>query len=729
MRAFLKYLLVSSYLAVSINASSPAPAAITPSSSTTSSTLSKEKEQEQILVQEIATVSIQGDKKDSGPLSSILDNLEEKEVFISIRYGDQPPSRSINLAKSTTWNTNTLLEGLVNGHFQIQPDCNEELICELKVQNTSPFGALKDLPFIRIVDKLVSVILLRTSTREKVIATATFAPDQISSPAGKSTIKAQFKFKKSTTRAVHIELGLIRQDWHELFSTAPLKPHDPSNVEPFFSLTGKFFVKTMDNNNNAKAWELKKNEDAADPNLKMDTPLPKELPDLTFPKQDEFVPVPLVVRIGFALLGKFPFKDSVTNYRNRAHAVWGVRQKIGKHIPEPKEGRWPNPARDPSMKRIYFSSIGSFFVKKAEGFHNGYVADITDIAKYPVRENDHKYLRYGAKTFFDEKGNIKKIEDIDGTAYYPGDEDWEWAKMTSRTAAFTKAAFIHLGEAHYCWGNFGGVALRMFLPPDHPIRRAFSPHFYKTHHTCVRAEKSLFAEEGLLSRSLSLKYEDGLKKVFQDYITGFEFTRFPDDIKSQGVENCPFHVGATDGVDLHQIFCNYASELFDETYNDQNALEQDEGMKKMHKYLADKFNVPPELKPYTIENIKIIWGEILFRVTGFHNAIGAVTSFALDPAMLNVRRQEKEIGEENGTHLVASEESASGVAFISAITQVPCPTIGQCWKQVLADPDAKSYANLRKALDKLEETIEIRNEVRYRNVDYSPRHCAISISS
>lgn len=680
-----------------------------------------------ILVKEITTVKIKGYRDNNCPLKSVLNNIEDKEVFISLCYGDECILKSIDMNKPCEWNTNCLLEGLVNGHITIDPDSNEKLVCEVRVRNKSLFGPMKNVKLFRVMD-IAAALFLGIKAKEKTIVTATFEPEQLKSQVEKGTIQARLKFKEKVGRPVMLELGLHRENWNELYSTSK-STYNGDNVEPFFQLTGKFFIKTMDEAHNKKAWEFKETTDPACIDLKMITPLPDEFPLLSFPETDEFDPVPSKVKTTFKILALLPFKDSLTHYANRSHGISDIRQKVGKYIPEPKEGRWANPATDASMKRVYFSSIGNFFVKKAEGFKNGYIADVTDIAKYNVRENEHKYVRYGAKTFFDEEGNIQKIEDNDGTVYKPGDEYWEWAKLKSRTAAFSKAAFVHLAEAHYCWGNRGGDALRMFLPPEHPIRRACTPHFYKTHHTCIRAQNSLFDEAGLLFRGLALTYEGGLKQVFMDYIGNFEFSRYPDDIKRQGVENCPFHVGALDGLDLHTIFCNYISELLEETYENAKAFKQDNDMKRMHEYLVKTLKIPRELRPYTLDNVKAIWGEILFRVTGFHNAVGAVTAFALDPAMTNIRQQEKEIGKENGTNLVASEEGASGVAFISAITQLPCPTIGQCWKQILANPDAKSYANLRKALDKLEETIEIRNQVRFRNVDYSPKHCAISISS
>mmetsp|Transcript_29682 Transcript_29682/g.44973 ORF Transcript_29682/g.44973 Transcript_29682/m.44973 type:complete len:424 (-) Transcript_29682:1242-2513(-) len=405
------------------------------------------KEHEKILVKEVTSVRIKGSKDNRCPLKSIVNKIQDIDVFVSLSYGNECVLKSINLSKPSIWNTDTLLEGLVNGHIIINPGSKEKLVCEVKVRNKSLFGPLKGVKLFRVMD-IAATLFLGLKTKERTIVTATFEPEQLNSHVEKNVIHSQLQFKENSGRPVVLEVGFHRENWNELYSTYR-STYNGDNVEPFFQLTGKFFVRTMDKTHNKKAWEFKETTDPACVDLKMITPLPDEFPLLSFPKADEFDPVPDEVKMIFKILALMPFQDSLTHYVNRAHGISNIRQKVGKYIPVPKEGRWSNPATDASMKRVYFSSIGNFFVKKAEGFKNGYVADITDIAKYTVRENEHKYVRYGARTFFDEEGNIQKIEDNDGTVYKPGDEYWEWAKLKSRTAAFTKAAFVHLAAAHY----------------------------------------------------------------------------------------------------------------------------------------------------------------------------------------------------------------------------------------------------------------------------------------
>lgn len=350
-----------------------------------------------------------------------------------------------------------------------------------------------------------------------------------------------------------------------------------------------------------------------------------ELDRLTnFPETDENDPVPFTVILAFKLLKKLRFDDRLTKYTNRADGIYKIRKTLQDVVLKPPEGLWPNPTQDEQMKRVFFSSYGMFFLKKLPGFEAGYVADTTDLCKYEHRKG---YEKYGCKTFFDENGQIVKIQEKDNTTYFPGDEDWEWAKIKARTSAFVKAAYIHLTQCHYIWANIPGKAMRMFLPPSHPIRRTLTIHFYKTHYTCYQAKFILFDEKGLVLRGSSLKWKGGLQQVYKDHLNAFQLTRFTDEISAQGVEDCKLHVGANDGVELHKILVDYVSELIDEVYPDRNALDADAYMKKTYDYLAENMNGVP--KAYTLENLKMVWGEVLFRVTGYHTSSKFKNSYCL----------------------------------------------------------------------------------------------------
>jgi len=140
------------------------------------------------------------------------------------------------------------------------------------------------------------------------------------------------------------------------------------------------------------------------------------------------------------------------------------------------------------MSRVFFSSLGNFLVRKVthedncnEG--NPYVADMMYLAKLKYRDG---FENLGCKVYFDHKADILRIEDHDGTSYHPGDELWEWAKLKARSASFVYISIEHLMWYHMNYANIPGMALRMFLQPDHPIRLAMTPHFYRTHRYVIQ---------------------------------------------------------------------------------------------------------------------------------------------------------------------------------------------------------------------------------------------------
>ena len=134
----------------------------------------------------------------------------------------------------------------------------------------------------------------------------------------------------------------------------------------------------------------------------------------------------------------------------------------------------------------------------------------------------------------------------------------------------------------------------------------------------MKAKDSLVSEVGVLGRSLPFKYEGGLEKSFIDGMNKFKFETWPDELERRGVKDCSFYIGSSDAVDLHKIMMKYASNLFDEVYETENRFLQDDAMRDLYKYLDRKMNgLPTE---YSMANVKLVWGEILFRVTGGHTS-------------------------------------------------------------------------------------------------------------
>ena len=391
------------------------------------------------------------------------------------------------------------------------------------------------------------------------------------------------------------------------------------------------------------------------------------------------------------------------------------------------------------------------FVKKTPE-NGGYVVDLNRLGPLKYKKNMENL---GCKVHFDTNGSVTEIENYeDGTVYRPGTKTWEWAKLKARTNIFITASLWHLMAYHFIWGCAPGQALRMYLPPTHPIRMAFSVHFYRTHWTCSQAKEQLLDEFGVLGRALPFAYEGGYDKILRQNLEEYKFQTYPDQLESQGVKDCTFHVGSIDGIALHTIMVDYVREIFDEVYEREDRFLQDGNMRQLYHHLREKMEGLPE--EYSMDNVKLLWGEILFRVTGAHNSskcqllclhlllslmrykleishfssldtsVGNAAAYALAPFMINLRMLAKDKG-----IVQSSKESDITVAGITRAT-IPddFPRLYQGWSHVLSDPKSNAYATLTSELEKLGESIEERNkgeERRFANRDFHPDFCGVSI--
>lgn len=254
-------------------------------------------------------------------------------------------------------------------------------------------------------------------------------------------------------------------------------------------------------------------------------------------------------------------------------------------VKSPFEDRWVRPLSDDSIQRVFFSSMGMEFVQKNPE-NGGYVVDLTSLGELKYKTSMENL---GCKVHFDSDGSVTEIENYeDKFVHRPGTKAWEWAKLKARSNIFITASLRHLMAYHLIWGCAPGQALRMYLPPTHPIRMAFSVHFCRTHWTCSQAKEQLLDEFGVLGRALPFAYKGGYETILRDQLKAYKFQTYPDQLESQGVKGCSFHVGSTDGIELHKIMVKYVCEIFDEVYVTEERFLQDRTMREVYEFLRKK---------------------------------------------------------------------------------------------------------------------------------------------
>ncbi|CAB9529842.1 expressed unknown protein [Seminavis robusta] len=598
----------------------------------------------------------------------------------------------------------------------------------------------KSIPFAGGDDAWVNIPLLANATglqepvlcevklpmvfsQDRTLFTAKFllgeGNDNDSFPDLFGEIKTVLRDPHGNDSGLRLNIRTFSSDWDPIHLGTK---HVPPQMDSYFTTFLMFLNAQVKALNLGGANILTKPREPADKNLPTVSLLGGRV---EIPKEDEFIPLSWKAKYVVPILNRLPATTRNNPIYNRPRSMNRLRLLLGDGVTTPYEGKWNRGMSDASMHRVHFSSMGMFYIQK-DPSTNGYVSDLSYFNKLKYKDS---YDSIGCKTFFDANGSITMIEDSDGTMYHPGHQYWEWAKLKSRSAVFTLASLEHVTSYHYTWSATPGLALRMFLPPSHPIRMAFSAHMFRTHYTSIKAVHSLLSEVGILGRILPFTYEDGLEKAYMDLLDNYTFVSYPEELEKQGVADCPFHVGATDGIALYRVMADYVSNLFDEVYGTEERLQADLAMKELYSFLKQKMpNLPSD---FTMTNLKLVWGEVLFRVTGAHTSIGNSVAYAVDPMMLNFRLKKDEKGE-----VVGSDECIAGVAGITAIT-IPneYPKLSQDWSQVLKDPKSKAYAQLRADLDDLGDLIDSRNKMaeeggsegrRFVNRDFHPKHTALS---
>ena len=182
-------------------------------------------------------------------------------------------------------------------------------------------------------------------------------------------------------------------------------------------------------------------------------------------------------------------------------------------------------------------------------------------------------------------------------------------------------------------------------------------------------------------------------------------------------------------------------------------MKEDGDVHKTYSFLIEKMSVPPE---FTVLNVKMVFGEIVFRVTGIHTLgrfhvlkssnfyltfvlthimyylifasfiVGNSAISGLEPFFSNHRLK---INEKGSVH--ATREAMKTTTTISALTMYNGnPTLADDWSAVLHDSNSTAYARLRDNLTKLGEDIDERNQHRrFVTMDFHPKIAGISISS
>ena len=247
-------------------------------------------------------------------------------------------------------------------------------------------------------------------------------------------------------------------------------------------------------------------------------------------------------------------------------------------------------------------------------------------------------MPYGACAYFSIDGTLERIyTSHDDRTQYPGDPSWEHAKWAWRTSLFTAVTLVdHLGATHYSFSNLLVRISRETLPPDHPVRRLLKAFTYGAVAINRDAARTLSNHRGIAHRLFAFTYES-LVRLLLHGVEMQRFRTFPDSIAAMRVEALGDRfLYAADGLALYAVFNRYVDEYL-QVYFTSNQLVEDGALRAFWRRLND---LAPAFALGALTHagqVKDLFTQFMFTVTGNHAHVGGVVDYLFDPAFMGAR--------------------------------------------------------------------------------------------
>ena len=109
--------------------------------------------------------------------------------------------------------------------------------------------------------------------------------------------------------------------------------------------------------------------------------------------------------------------------------------------------------------------------------------------------------------------------------------------------------------------------------------------------------------------------------MFKHRLTNFKFKTFPEELKQMniyGVQESPL---VSDGLKYYEVVYKYVSNYIDLYYPTNKAVTTNQELVAFWTLLGGKMN-GLDKKSLSVENLKIVCTEVIFRVTAWHEHVG-----------------------------------------------------------------------------------------------------------
>jgi Lipoxygenase len=429
---------------------------------------------------------------------------------------------------------------------------------------------------------------------------------------------------------------------------------------------------------------------------------------ISVPVYDEdWGPTPLSKRSLHHVLRGLPITDCGDVWESPEEARRVVQAELASIEPLPSV-EWSDKTSDRAIELIAFSGLGAHRLEPVEGDCDGarYVVDLSWMRGFPVR---HGFEPYGAAAYFSASGKLLRIYTAhDDRHRYPGQEGWEAAKWRWKCSLFVGTTVTdHLGCVHLVYSNLMVTATREHLPPDHPIRRMLKPYEFRTVAINYDASLALAPEGGLAHRAFAFTYP-GLVQCLLHGTRTARYLTFPQAMAKKQVDalgdRFPF---ATDGLALWRTIRAYVVEYVG-LFHGPGELAADPSIRRWWQALSALLpSMGFEPLSQDAQVIDLL-AQFMFTVSGFHEHVGGVAEYALDPAFM--------AGKIRPGQLMADVQASVQVLLLLAATGFRQPPLIGDYTHLFLDRERAgaeaAFARYQGALKALSREIDERNRRR-----------------
>lgn len=436
-------------------------------------------------------------------------------------------------------------------------------------------------------------------------------------------------------------------------------------------------------------------------------------------------PAPLSKRAIHRLLRAMPVQDFVEDWPSYPVALRVIARELLPIEPLPSVA-WQDTTSDQAIALMALGGMGAHRLQPVSDGPEGaaFCVDLTWMRAFEVRPG---FLPYGACAYFSDMGTLLSIYTAhDDQLHAPSTAGWEAAKWMWKCSLFTGVTVTdHLGYTHLMMANMLVTATRENLGVDHPIRRLLRPYEFRTVAVNYDAALALAPRGGLAHRTFAFTYE-GLVGCLNHALHTGRLLTVPQLLAEKPTQHLgdrfPF---ATDALALWSTIQSFVDEYVGIFYA-PGTLAADPEMRAFWRALADQFP-SVGIGPLTSDTQAIdLLATFMFTVTGFHEHVGGVAEYILDPTFVGTKVR--------AGATMADVQSTVQVLLLLAATGFRQPPLLGNFDHLFLDRERarveEASARYQQALEDLADDIEARNRTRAQPVEsFNPRflQCSVSI--